>query len=103
MIKGQTLKFSSHERRRMREPLLSGMHALIETLVQKLAAGDSLDNPRLIQLADKAFQGSRAAGTYTSRDAYDAVEVAVNKHLLAITAAELLEQDAESFATLEPL
>jgi len=40
----------------------------------------------LYEMADKAFGGTQAEGTYNRKDAYDALELAVNKHLLAAAA-----------------
>jgi tRNA G10 N-methylase Trm11 len=37
------------------------------------------------------------------REAYDAMETAVNKHLLSTSASELMQDDQESFATLRAL
>src|SRR5215216_2114552 len=61
--------------------LVTGTHELIETLQERLIAGESFDNPKLTEIADQSFGGSRAQGRYTSRDAYDALEIAVNKYL----------------------
>lgn len=53
-----------------------------------------LDNTALTAMADEAFGGTRGQGKYTPRDAYDAVETAVNtwveKH-----GARLLREDPE--------
>jgi len=75
----------------MTEPLSPGFHALIVDLQNRLAKGESFDNPRLNEIAENAFGGTRAQGVYTCRDAYDAQETAVNKHLLETHAAKLLD------------
>jgi hypothetical protein len=51
------------------------------------------------------FDGSRAQGKYTPRDAYDAVEIAVNNYLLERHAGELMQMDVtEALASvLRPL
>lgn len=52
--------------------LVTGTHELIAELQERLRAGESFDNPKLTEIADKSFGGTRAQGKYTSRDAYDA-------------------------------
>jgi hypothetical protein len=61
--------------------LLPGTETLIEEIRQRLLAGQSINNRALTEIADRAYGGSRARGTYTARDAYDATETAVNKLL----------------------
>jgi predicted RNA methylase len=61
--------------------LVAGTHELVAELQERLRAGESFDNPKLTEIADKSFIGTRAQGKYTSRDAYDALEIAVNKYL----------------------
>jgi hypothetical protein len=78
------------------------MHELVAELERRLGAGESFDNPTLSEVADRAFGGTCAEGVYTSRDAYDAMETAVNKHLRAI-AQTLLAQGASAFAALNQL
>ncbi|HXQ35692.1 MAG TPA: hypothetical protein VN843_16875, partial [Anaerolineales bacterium] len=73
--------------------LLAGTRELVSELQERLQAGESFDNRKLTQVADEKFGGSRAQGRYTPRDAYDALEVAVNKHLLEANAAELMHAD----------
>ncbi|MFY9607092.1 MAG: RNA methylase, partial [Blastocatellia bacterium] len=84
--------------------LLPGTETLIEEIRQRLLAGQSVNNRALTEIADRAYGGSRARGTYTARDAYDATETAVNK-LLDTHATELMTMsvgDALS-QTLRPL
>ena len=87
----------------MTEPLSPGFHALIVDLQNRLACGESLDNPKLNEIAEIAFGGTRAQGVYTCRDAYDAQETAVNKHLLEAHAAKLLAAPGEAFGVLSSL
>jgi len=87
----------------MSEELSIGMHTLVEELVKRLTSGESFDNPKLIQIADQAFGGTRAQGVYTPRDAYDALETAVNKYLLEAEAQALMSMNAEAFAILSAL
>jgi tRNA G10 N-methylase Trm11 len=77
---------------------------VIEEIHQRLLAGQSVNNRTLTEIADKAYGGSRARGTYTARDAYDATETAVNT-VLETQASELMTvsvSDALS-QTLRPL
>jgi len=87
----------------MTDPLIPGMHELIDDLVRRLHAGESFDNPKLAELAKESFRGTRARGTYTARDAYDAFEVAVNKFLLEGKARELIQGGREAFEHLRSL
>jgi hypothetical protein len=72
--------------------LVAGTHELIIELQERLAAGESFDNPKLTKSANRIFSGTRAQGKYTSRDSYDAFEVAVNKYLES-QAEELMRED----------
>ena len=84
--------------------LLEGTKSVIEEIQQRLLAGQSVNNRTLTEIADRAYAGTRARGTYTARDAYDATETAVNK-LLETQARELMTMsvpDALS-QTLRPL
>jgi hypothetical protein len=72
--------------------LVAGTHELVADLQERLRAGESFDNPKLTEIADKSFGGTRAQGRYTSRDAYDALEIAVNKYLDS-QARELLQMN----------
>jgi hypothetical protein len=58
--------------------LVAGTYELVAELQERLHAGESFDNPKLTEIADRSFSGTRAQGKYTSRDAYDALEIAVN-------------------------
>ena len=49
--------------------LLPGTETLIEEIRQRLLAGQSINNRTLTEMADRAYGGSRARGTYTARDA----------------------------------
>jgi hypothetical protein len=57
--------------------LIPGTHELIAELTERLSTGEAFDNPKLTLAADRIFGGSRAKGTYSPRDAYDAMETAV--------------------------
>src|SRR5215216_3279574 len=74
---------------------LSGsIHELINELQERIENRESFDNRKLTETADRAFGGTRAEGKYTARDAYDALEVAVNNYLLEKHAQELMQMDA---------
>jgi hypothetical protein len=85
--------------------LLPGTMTLIQEIQDRLIAGESINNPRLTEMADRAFAGSPTRGTYTIRDAYDALEAAVNKLLLETHARSLMETNAADAITntLRPL
>jgi hypothetical protein len=44
------------------EPI-QGIRELINELTKRLALGESFDNPKLAQIADQAFGGTRGAGS----------------------------------------
>jgi hypothetical protein len=77
----------------MSQQLMKGIPELVEELIKRLSRGESFDNPRLKRLADQFFGGTRINGVYTSRDAYDAAETAVNKFLLETVAPQLKGMD----------
>ena len=85
--------------------LVCNIHELITELEERIEDGEPFDNPKLTRTAERVFGGSRAQGRYTPRDAYDAVEIAVNNHLLEKHAAELMQMDVtEALASvLRPL
>ena len=51
-------------------------------LSKYIRKGTAFNSAVLFEAADKAFGGTQANGTYTPKDAYDAMELAVNTHLL---------------------
>lgn len=51
-------------------------------LTEYLSQDRVIDATTLYALADKAFGGTQGEGAYDRKDAYDALELAVNKHLL---------------------
>src|SRR5207244_13042757 len=85
--------------------LVCNIHELITELEERIEDGEPFDNPKLTRTAERVFGGSRAQGRYTPRDAYDAVEIAVNNHLLEKHARELMQTDVpEALASvLRPL
>src|SRR5215207_9198259 len=85
--------------------LRCSIHELVDELEERIQKGESFDNPKLTETADRVFGGTRAEGKYTARDAYDAVEIAVNNHLLQRHARELMHtQVCDALASvLRPL
>lgn len=85
--------------------LVCNIHELITELEERIEDGEPFDNPKLTRTAERVFGGSRAQGRYTPRDAYDAVEIAVNNYLLEKHAAVLMQMDVtEALASvLRPL
>ncbi|MDX6528498.1 MAG: hypothetical protein QOH41_788 [Blastocatellia bacterium] len=85
--------------------LVCNIHDLVTELEERIEDGEPFDNPKLTRTADRVFGGSRAQGKYTPRDAYDAVEIAVNNYLLEKHAKELMQRDVtEALASvLRPL
>ena len=85
--------------------LVCNIHELIAELEERIEDGEPFDNPKLTRTADRVFEGTRAQGKYTPRDAYDALEIAVNNLLLEKHARELMQMDvSEALASvLRPL
>jgi hypothetical protein len=76
----------------------SGLHALVNELGKRLTLGESLDNRQLRELSNQFLGGTRAQGAWTPRDAYDALETAVNKFLFDTMAGELITTESEALA-----
>src|SRR5437764_13013596 len=85
--------------------LVCNIHELITELEERIEDGEPFDNPKLTRTAERVFGGSRAQGRYSPRDAYDAVEIAVNNHLSETHALELMQMDLSEALTsvLRPL
>src|ERR1700704_6560654 len=85
--------------------LVCNIHELITELEERIEDGEPFDNPKLTRTAERVFGGSRAQGRYTPRDAYDALEIAVNNYLSEKHARELMQMDVTEALTsvLRPL
>ncbi|MEG1491467.1 MAG: strawberry notch family protein [Oscillospiraceae bacterium] len=59
-----------------------GSQTLANVLSDKIKKGAEFNSAVLFDAADAAFGGTMAQGKYTPKDAYDALELAVNQHLL---------------------
>ena len=70
-------------------------HVLALRLSQKLNAEGEITTQFLTEAANQAFGGTQAQGTYSTKDAYDALEAAFNIHLLSTEDAGWTEQGAE--------
>lgn len=76
-------------------PEATGAAGLSNAVYKKLSAGESLGNvTELNKLAEKYFGSSRTSGEWTPKDAFDAMEVGINRHLLDIGKG-LMEKPAE--------
>jgi predicted RNA methylase len=53
-----------------------------ELLTKFIDKGIEFSPAKLYEIADKAFGGTMAQGKYSIKDAYDALELAVNKHIM---------------------
>jgi P-loop containing NTP hydrolase pore-1/C-terminal domain on Strawberry notch homologue len=85
--------------------LVCNIHELIAELEERIEDGEPFDNPKLTRAANCVFDGTRAQGKYTPRDAYDAIEIAVNNYLLEKHARELMQMDVSEAlsSVLRPL
>lgn len=70
-------------------------HVLALRLAQKLDADGEITSKFLTDEANRAFGGTQAEGTYSSKDAYDALEAAFNIHLLGTEDASWTESNAD--------
>jgi type I restriction-modification system DNA methylase subunit len=81
----------------------AGLHALVNELGKRLTLGESFDNRQLRELSNQFLGGTRGQGVWTPRDAYDALETAVNKFLFDTMAAELIKTESEALDKLSGL
>jgi P-loop containing NTP hydrolase pore-1/C-terminal domain on Strawberry notch homologue len=92
--------------RRFAHALPQGTDALVLELKERLATGERFNNPRLAEIANEILGGTRAEGTFSTRDMYDAAEAAANLLLLERDARLVLEMNDPKRAlesTLRPL
>lgn len=71
--------------------LVPGTGNLIRRIQVALFQGQAIDNRTLDMMAAAAFGATKASGKWTSADAYDAAEAALNKHLLETAPNKLKE------------
>lgn len=71
---------------------------LVDSYAEKLKTGEKIKNTReILDIADKVYGGTIGEGKYGIRDAYDALETAMNKH---IEEKGLSENPKEAIASL---
>jgi predicted RNA methylase len=75
---------------------VKGPAALADKISSMLARGKQFNSAWLFEQADKAFGGTMAAGAYTVKDAYDAMELAVNKTLMTSEKVKAANGDAQT-------
>src|SRR5260370_629182 len=73
--------------------LVCTIHELIAELEERIEDEEPFDNPKLTRTAERVFGGTRGQGKYTPREAYDALEIAVNNYLSEKHARELMQMD----------
>lgn len=78
--------------------VVPGTRKLIRAIKATLEANIKLDNTKLTAIADRAFGGTRQGGRYTSRDVYDALEVAVNE-FIAESRSQIMRESPGSALT----
>lgn len=60
----------------------SASSAIANTMVARLERGQTTDWRRLFEIADHHFGGTQGEGKYTPKDAYDALEMGINRYLM---------------------
>src|SRR5262249_14334337 len=85
--------------------LVCNIHELVAELEERIEDGEPLENLELIRTAERVFGGTIRQGKYRPRDAYDALEIAVNNYLLERQAKTLMRMEVpEALASvLHPL
>ncbi|MEP6924111.1 MAG: strawberry notch-like NTP hydrolase domain-containing protein, partial [Pyrinomonadaceae bacterium] len=84
--------------------VISGTQKLAEAVRTKLNDGLSIgDNRHFNTLAEEHFSGTIAAGTFSSKDAYDALELGVNSYLLENAKRLVANNPHESLTELRGL
>ena len=71
-----------------------GTKQIADYVADKLAKGEKLTAPELSKISSEAFGGTMANNAFTIKDAYDAMELGVNQHILSmkdVSAEKMLE------------
>lgn len=71
-------------------------------VVEHLHKGKRITSKELFQLADQAFDGFMANGDYTVKDAYDALELGVNRYILSLPTEDVTLESMEQLMSLLP-
>jgi len=64
-------------------PAVSPQLAIADKVSGMIKAGKDFSSGWLFDVADKAYGGTQAEGTYTVKDAYDGMELGINKYLMS--------------------
>jgi hypothetical protein len=64
-----------------RQPVQSPSQTIADFVKHEIKAGFQFTSKDLFSVADKAFGGTQAEGKYSVKDAYDAMELAVNQYI----------------------
>lgn len=64
------------------DEITAGATRLATMVTARLRDGESFTWQQLFQAADQSFGGTQAQGAYTVKDAYDAMEMGVNRYIL---------------------
>jgi hypothetical protein len=64
-------------------PPVSATEKIAKWVEQRLQAKETFGSAPLFKVADEAFGGTQAEGKYSVKDAYDAMEAGMNRHILA--------------------
>lgn len=86
--------------------IVPGTRKLVDTIKDSLKSDDAISNKTLTFMAEQAYGGTRAEGKFTPKDAYDALEMAVNEFiadspgLMDVDAADALTRLRDLMALL---
>jgi hypothetical protein len=69
---------------------------IADKVVNALKTGEKINNAKLFTYANEAYKGGQAEGKYSPKDAYDAMELGVNKYLERQTEIDLKAKDAST-------
>lgn len=72
----------------VRTDKVTPQNKIANDVIKYIAKGQDFSSARLFEIADKAYGGTMAEGKYTVKDAYDGMELAVNRYL---TSAEFVK------------
>lgn len=82
---------------------VGGALRLVQGLIRKLETSVAVPARELFEEADQAYGGTRAGGAYQTKDAYDALETALNIHLQALPEADPRVDVSRAKAAVEKL
>lgn len=83
---------------------VSPQQQIADAVKKYLSEGKDFTAARLFEISDKAYGGTMASGSYTVKDAYDGMELAVNQYLMHLDAVKNGNGDAaQAVKTLNKL